>query len=46
LVVFALEDIFTMNEIESYIDRKNEEVWKHLPEWMRLLDKIHSDTNN
>jgi len=29
-----------MNEIESYIDRKNEEVWEYLPEWMRILKNI------
>jgi len=34
-----------MNEIESYIDRKNEEVWEYLPEWMRILRKI-TITNN
>jgi len=40
LVVLALGDIFTMNEIESYIDRKNEELWKHLPEWVNILENI------
>jgi len=39
---FALGDIFTMNEIESYIDRKNEEVWEYLPEWMRVLKAVIS----
>jgi len=44
LVVFALEDIFVMNEIkeESYTHRKNGEVWKYLPEWMSILKDLIS----
>ena len=48
MVVFALRDIFVMNEIEeeSHTHRKNDEIWEHLPEWMVILKKTNKINRN